>query len=348
MIQVKNLSLKLGVFDLRDVSLEIPSGNYFALLGPTGAGKTVLVECIVGIYRPDVGEVWIDGTDVTDFLPEERNIGYMPQDYALFPNMTVEKNIAFGLKIRKMPAAALADRVRELTDLLNIGHLLDRYPLRLSGGEKQRVALARALAPKPSAIILDEPLSALDESMRASFCKDLRCIQMSTGATFIQVSHSFEETIDCADKIAILNEGTVIQVDTVDGILRRPKNEFMANFVRSGNIYRGQAHTDGELTRVSVGGLDLYATGKGKDGDVFLTVRPEEVFLTTADPGPNPVNVFQGQVKEVADKITFMRAEVDIGIPVVVYVTKNIWTRSGMGMGDTVYLTFEPSSAHVF
>lgn len=348
MIEIKNLSVKLGDFHLRQIDLEIEAGSYFVLLGPTGAGKTVLVECIAGIEKPDQGEIWIDGVNMTDYLPEERNLGYMPQDYTLFPNMTVEANIAFALRVKKVPRARIAERVEELADQLDIGHLMQRYPLKLSGGEKQRVSLARALAPKPTAVLLDEPLSALDESMRAAFCGDLRCIQQSTGATFIHVSHSFEETIDCADSIAILNEGRVIQVGSVSDILRRPQNEFMARFVRSGNMFRGRASMDGRLTKVAVGDIALFAAGHHAVDQAFLVVRPEDVSVSHGRPASNPRNVFEGRVREVTDKITFIRIDVDIGIPMIAHKTRSTWTASGVGVGDTVYVSFDPERAHVF
>jgi ABC-type Fe3+/spermidine/putrescine transport system ATPase subunit len=348
MIEIKNLSLRLGEFHLRHVDLKVEQGSYFVILGPTGAGKTVLVECIAGVEKPDEGEIWIDGVNITDFLPEDRNIGYMPQDYTLFPNMTVESNISFGLRIKKVPRDAINERVRELAGLLDISHLMHRYPLKLSGGEKQRVSLARALATKPTALLLDEPLSALDESMRASFCKDLRRIQQSTGATFVHVSHSFEETIDCADGIAILNEGRVVQVGSVSDILRRPKNEFMATFVRSENVFRGPAQSADGLTKVSVGGVNLFAAGLQSGNEAFLTIRPEDILLSRRKPESDHINVFEGKIKEITDRITFIRFDVDIGVPLVVFQTRSAWSVSDLAVGEKVYVSFDPDDANVF
>ena len=162
MLCIERLSIRLGEFDLRDISLEVREGEYFVLLGPTGTGKTVLVECIAGLHRPKSGRIFLNGRDITDLPPEERGIAYVPQDYALFPNLTAFENIAFGLRVRKFPEAMVRQKVQELAEWLGITYLLHRLPLTLSGGEKQRVALARALAVEPKVLLLDEPLAAVD------------------------------------------------------------------------------------------------------------------------------------------------------------------------------------------
>jgi len=210
MLRVENLSIRLGEFDLRDISFEVREGEYFVLLGPTGTGKTVLIECIAGLHRPRTGRIILNGRDVTDLPPEERGIAYVPQDYALFPNLTAFENIAFGLRVRKLPDSKVRARVYELAEWLGITYLLDRLPLTLSGGEKQRVALARALAVEPQILLLDEPLAAVDEQTRERLCRELKTIQRQTGATFVHVSHNFEETLAVADRIGVMNfvEGT--------------------------------------------------------------------------------------------------------------------------------------------
>jgi molybdate/tungstate transport system ATP-binding protein len=210
MLRVERLSIRLGEFDLRNISLEVREGEYFVLLGPTGTGKTVLVECIAGLHRPKSGRIFLNGRDITDLPPEERGIGYVPQDYALFPNLTAFENIAFGLRVRKFPEAMVRRKVQELAEWLGITYLLHRLPLTLSGGEKQRVALARALAVEPKVLLLDEPLAAVDEQTRERLCRELKAIQRQTGATFVHVSHNFEETLAVADRIGVMHftEGT--------------------------------------------------------------------------------------------------------------------------------------------
>lgn len=249
MIKVRDLSIDLGEFHLRDIDLDINKGEYMVLLGPTGAGKTVLVECIVGLFNPPKGSIFIGDRNVVGLYPEERNVGYVPQDYALFPNMTVKKNIAYGLEARKLPTEEIEERVDKMMAMLGIEHLHYRYPLNLSGGEKQRVALGRALVTEPEILLLDEPLSALDENLRSELAAELRQIQRQSGAIFLHVCHSFEEASDLADRIAIMKDGRIAQVGTIDEVLTNPKNLFVARFARTRNFMKGKAQktmVDGE------------------------------------------------------------------------------------------------------
>jgi len=233
MIEIRDLNITLGEFDLRDVSLEIRSGEYLVLLGPTGAGKSVLVECIVGIHRQRSGSILVGDADITPLLIEERNIGYVPQDYALFPNLTVFENIAYGLRARKWPKAEVEREVEAMMQMLDVSHLAHRLPLNLSGGEKQRVALGRALVTKPQILLLDEPLSALDENTRYDLAMELRRIHKAVGGTFLHVCHNFQEASDLADRVAIMNSGRIVQVGAIDDILANPVNEFVSQFTRA-------------------------------------------------------------------------------------------------------------------
>ena len=236
MIEIKNLYGALGEFHLRDINLKVNKGEYLAILGPTGAGKTVLVEYVVGIYKPNKGSILIDGEDITSLYTEERNIGYVPQDYALFPNLTVERNISYGLEARNMRPENVSSIISEIISQLKIDYIRHRMPLNLSGGEKQRVALGRAMATEPRVLLLDEPLSALDENLRTELARELRRMQRDVNGTFIHVCHNFEEASDAADQIAIMNDGRIIQTGTLKEIMDKPKNEFVARFVKSQNV----------------------------------------------------------------------------------------------------------------
>ena len=249
MIDIENLSIDLGEFHLRDISLRIHDGEYMVLLGPTGAGKTVLVECIVGIHRPDTGRILIDGRDATRLYPEERNVGFVPQDYALFPNMTVADNVAYGLKARRLPKAEVAERVERMMRLLEVDHLRERLPLNLSGGEKQRVALGRALATEPRVLLLDEPLAALDENLRSELAAELRRVHQAVRGTFLHVCHSFEEAAEVADRVAIINEGRIVQVGNLDEVISGPASLFVARFTRTRNLLDGRAEPVGDSCR---------------------------------------------------------------------------------------------------
>lgn len=346
LVQIRGVSLRLGEFAVHEADLDIAHGEYFVLLGPTGAGKTVLLECVAGLHRPDKGDVFVDGERVNDTAPELRGLGYLPQDYALFPHLTVAQNIAFGMRIRRKPRAEIEQKVKELAELLGITHLLHRSPTHLSGGEQQRTALARALAIEPKVLLLDEPLSALDEHTREVLCIELRRVHEELGTTTLHVSHNFEETLAVADRIGIIHQGTVKQIGTPEEVFRRPNSEFVARFVRSENILRGTARRTPRGLAVQVGSIELLAA-EGLEGDVYLTFRPEDV-LVTATQAPERANRMAGCIVRVVDKGALMRVEVAAGVTVVALMGRRQYQGSGLAAGREVEVSFEPAAAHVF
>ena len=340
MIHIKNLSIDLGEFHLRDIDLSIREGEYMALLGPTGAGKTVLVECIVGIYHPKQGDLLIDEVDVARLYPEERNVGYVPQDYALFPNMTVAQNLAYGLKARKRPPAETNGKVEAMMKLLGIAHLDYRLPLNLSGGEKQRVALGRALITNPRILLLDEPLSALDENLRSELAAELRRVQRMLHGTFLHVCHSFEEAADVADRVAIMNDGRLVQVDTIDELLARPANLFIAQFTRTRNFLDGVAEPAGDGCRVALDGDIVLPSSYGAfDGPVTAAVRPEDVELGHGS--------LRATVTAVRLKPTCAEIELDAGVPLIAHDRRPAGDHP-LAPGDEVTLHIRPEAVKLF
>jgi len=346
LVEIRNVSIRLGAFAVQEANVAVAPGEYFVLLGPTGAGKTVLLECVAGLYRPERGDIVVAGERVNDLPPERRGLGYLPQDYALFPHLDVARNIGFGMRLRKRPAAEIERGVKKLADLLGITHLLHRSPVKLSGGERQRVALARALAIEPKVLLLDEPLSALDEQTREGLCVELRRVHQELGTTTVHVSHNFEETLMVADKIGILHQGRVQQIGTPEEVFRRPNSEFVARFVRSENILRGRAARDGSGLRITVGGREFRAA-EGPEGEVCLTVRPEEVAITTetADGQPNYV---RGRVVRVVDRGALMRVDVQAEVTLVSLLARRAFHESGLSVGSEVSARFDPGAVHVF
>ena len=332
MIDIKNLNGSLGEFQLRDINLNVNKGEYLAILGPTGAGKTVLVEYIAGIYKPDRGSILVDGEDITSLYPEERNIGYVPQDYALFPNLTVEKNIAYGLEARRMPSEQVNVVVSEMISRLKIEYIQYRMPLNLSGGEKQRVALGRALTTKPKLLLLDEPLSALDENLRTEMARELRQLQRDVNGTFIHVCHNFEEASDVADRIAIMNKGTIIQTGTLKEVMEAPKSEFLAKFLKSQNMF--DAISNGST--LQIGQTELVKENRFK-GDVVVAIRPENIAIVENEKD-NGQNVFSGKVASAKLKLYFTEILVDAGIPFVVICQ----TGKDYSKGDDIKLRIPP------
>lgn len=218
MLEIKNIRLELGKFTLNDLELEINLGEYFVILGPSGSGKTVLLETIAGLYTPDKGDILYNKEDIVCLAPEKRDIGFVYQNYELFPHMTVKDNITFGLKIRGTKKNDISKKLKRLVSILKIEHLLERYPKKLSGGEKQRVALARALIISPRILLLDEPLSALDVMIKSELQKEIKNIHNEFKPTIIHVTHDIEEAIFLADRIGIMKDGNILEVLDLDSI----------------------------------------------------------------------------------------------------------------------------------
>jgi sulfate transport system ATP-binding protein len=281
-ISIRQVEKRFGRYPaLNGVSLEIEDGELLALLGPSGSGKTTLLRAIAGLEFPDKGQILFDNEDVTYAAAAERGVGFVFQQYALFKHMTVERNIAFGLDVRKgrnkPPKADIAAKVDELLRLVELGDLGKRYPAQLSGGQRQRVALARALAVDPRVLLLDEPFGALDATVRKSLRKELRRIHDATGVTTIFVTHDQEEALELADRVAILNFGQIEQIGTPDQVHDHPAGPFVTAFVGESNRFEGEV--EGGSFR---SGAVLLPAGEAKGGKAVGFVRPHDFAFDDA------------------------------------------------------------------
>ncbi|WP_184719027.1 sulfate/molybdate ABC transporter ATP-binding protein [Caulobacter sp.] len=293
-ISIRSVDKKFGRYPaLNKVDLEIADGELLALLGPSGSGKTTLLRTIAGLEFPDAGQVLFHDQDVTYASAAARRVGFVFQQYALFKHMTVAKNIAFGLDVRKgkdKPSKIeIEKRVDELLKLVELDGLGKRYPSQLSGGQRQRVALSRALAVQPSVLLLDEPFGALDATVRKSLRKELRRVHDATGVTTIFVTHDQEEALELADRVAILNKGQIEQVGTPDQVHDQPETAFVCGFVGEANCFEGQV-SGGQFT---AGALRLPAAGV-RDGAATAYVRPHDFVL---DPNGFEVRVERAHVQ---------------------------------------------------
>jgi len=267
------------------VSLDIPEGEFFALLGPSGCGKTTTLRVIAGFEEPTAGELLLRGESMRGIPPFHRPVNTVFQDYALFPHMNVMQNVMFGLKMAKVPAKEARRRAEEALEMVRLPHVGDRKPRALSGGQRQRVALARALVNRPSVLLLDEPLGALDLKLRRAMQLELKHLQQQVGITFIYVTHDQEEALTMADRIAVMNEGEVLQVGRADEIYERPTSRFVADFIGETNFIDGTLESkDGKLGLLRLpGGAGLRGVLRDPDvavgGGATLAVRPEKVEL---------------------------------------------------------------------
>ncbi|MCY6369201.1 ABC transporter ATP-binding protein [Clostridium ganghwense] len=237
MLRIENLYKRLGNFQLKDINLNINEGEYFVILGPTGTGKSVVLEVIAGLYKPDEGHFYFQGKDLSREYPENRELGFVYQDYLLFPHLSVKENIIFGLKQKKIPKNQIEYKLDEIVSMFKIEHLLNRRPTTLSGGEQQRVAIARALITSPKILLMDEPLSSLDPSTKGEFLNMLRGIHEKRQNTVIHVTHDFNVALYLADRIAIMKDGEIVQVGTPKEIFKKPNSTFVAKFIGIENTF---------------------------------------------------------------------------------------------------------------
>ena len=351
-IQVEGVSKSFGDFEaVHDVSLKIYKGEIFCLLGASGCGKTTLLRMLGGFETPSAGRIFIDGEDMTGVPPYERPVNMMFQFYALFPHMTVEQNVAFGLKQDRVPKSEITERVATMLDLVKLGSFAKRKPHQLSGGQKQRVALARALVKRPKLLLLDEPLGALDKKLREHTQFELISLQDKLGVTFVVVTHDQEEAMTLASRIGVMNHGEIVQAGTPSDIYEFPSSKFVADFVGSVNIFEGKLIEDEpEYVRIAsdeLGGTIYVSHGisAAPDAVVWAAVRPEKVFMSTAKPEGDD-NVVRGAVQDIAYLGDLSIYLVKLPTGKVVRVTQPNTSRHAEAItwDQEVYLSWDPSS----
>ncbi len=314
MIRIEGLTILFDSFKIMDFNIQIKEKGFHFLLGPTGSGKTLILESIMGLRKPKTGRIWIGDREVQGLPPERRGISYVPQDLALFPHLMVKENILFGIRARELNMKVYEEYVYALVEIMKIDHLLERYPANLSGGEKKRVALLRALAPKPKLLLLDEPLSGLDPSIKVDIQQLLKNLHSSFHPTTLCVTHDFEEAYFLGDGMTIFMDGKVEQVGKRDDIFLRPGSKKVAHFLGAKNLYRGEVLKNEESSQrfiLGVNGLqfsiptNLYQDQIGVGKEVDLFIRPEEVMiLREGKPVKDSLkrNIFEGEIMDITDR----------------------------------------------
>ncbi len=348
-VQLENLTKAFGeVRALEDLSLELEAGEFVSLLGPSGCGKTTALRLVAGFEKPTEGRILLDGKDISRISPNKRNMGMVFQAYSLFPNMTAEENVGFGLRVRGESAERRSRRVGELLEIVGLSHAADRYPHQLSGGMQQRVALARALAIEPEVLLLDEPLSALDAKVRVQLREEIRRVQTELGVTTMFVTHDQEEALAVSDRVAVLSDGRLEQVGTPPEIYGEPGSPFVAEFIWTMNrleatvVGPGQVEYDGR--RLEVDAVEGHSTGKR----VLVLVRPETVELSGLDgDGPTPDGALDGRI--IGHSFLGPVTRLKISSNGAGNLTADLPSRTAraLALGDRVSARFDGSSAQV-
>ena len=348
-LRLEGIRKSFGSFQaLHDIDLSIAKGEFVCFLGPSGCGKTTLLRIIAGLETQSAGRIIQAGRDISVLPPAQRDYGIVFQSYALFPNLTVTDNVAYGLVNRRRPRAEIAGRVDELLALVGLPGSGPKFPAQLSGGQQQRIALARALATSPGLLLLDEPLSALDAIVRVHLRQEIRSLQRKLGVTTIMVTHDQEEALSVADRIVVMNHGVIEQVGTPMQVYRDPATPFVADFVGKINVLNGRLRPGRDL-RI---GASRFACEHDTDTerDVKVYLRPEDVLARPIAPGD--VNVFDGAI----DKIEFLgsyclvrvNAEAMGSEPITVYLSLNYLAEQGLEVGSRLPLKVLPERMRFF
>jgi ABC-type sugar transport system ATPase subunit len=348
MLRVEGLVRRAGRFTLAIESFEIPDRAYYVLVGPSGAGKTMLLETVAGLHNPDAGRIIVGGRDVTDAPPKDRHIGFVYQHYWLFPHLSVRDNILFGLRYERRDTRSDDEIVAELSSIMHIERLLDRSTETLSGGERQRVAVARALAIRPDVLFLDEPLGTLDPLTREAVASELKAWHKKFGTTTVHVTHDHGEARMLADGVAVISGGRLAQAGPIDEVFDRPVTREMARFLGCENILDGAVvSTNGQSCTVEVGGSRFSAPAR-EAGPAIACIRPEHITLAQGNGVTNDDNRLRGRLTDVADRGAVIRAVVDAeGTRFVLHATKASLRGSGVNVGDDVDFEFATDSVHL-
>lgn len=346
MVKIDNLNIEFENFSLKDISIDVFKGEYFMLLGASGSGKSVILESIAGLINIKKGSIFVNNKNITKTSIQKRKVGLVFQDFALFPHLSVEENISFPLKIRKVNKELIEEKLNELSCELNIDHLLERSVETLSGGEKQRVALARTLTLEPDVLLLDEPLSSVDVSLKGELRTILRRLNKK-GQTIIHVTHDYEEAISLASRIAIVHDGKIIQSGTPKEVFTQPKNKFVANFSGIKNFYEAilEEIPDKETTKACITeniSFQILTKVHAKSGSVLIGQK--NILISRTPQHTSTINQFEGSIMEIIPARFGFDLVVDCGILFYAAITSDTYEELKYKEGQKVWIAFNPSA----
>jgi ABC-type sugar transport system ATPase subunit len=346
MLILNNISKKLGEFHLKDINIEISEGTYYVLLGRSGSGKTQLLELIAGLNRPDSGSIMLDNENITYKKIQNRNIGIVFQDYAIFPNMTVFGNIAYSLISCKTDKISIKEKVGKIADELNISHLLERDTRHLSGGELQRVALARTLITEPRLLLLDEPMASIDASLKDDIKRLLRRLNKQ-GLTIIHVTHDYKEAISLATRVGVIHNGRIIQEGTPENVFRNPVNKFVARYSGIRNFFRVSFKKEnGSWHALSKANLNFELSENSYPVEGLLLLRSEDIIISYSESSTSGNNCFKGVVSEILPTEYGVEITVEAGESFYVDVSADTFRKQPFVESSEVWISF-PAEAGI-
>ena len=344
MLELRHISKRFDDFYLQDVSLSVAQGDYFILLGESGSGKSIVLETIAGLMAPDSGAILLHGTDITTEKIQNRKIGLVFQDHAVFPHLTVAENIAYSLHGKAMSKEEKFEKVKAIANELGIGELLLRKPGTLSGGELQRVALGRTLIQHPAILLLDEPLSSLDSRLKGDLRRLLRAIHRK-GQTILHVTHDYEEALSLGTRIAVINKGTIIQSGSPGEVFRNPKSEFVAHFIGVSNFFAVSLITENGATfAFTSNNIKIRIVINVTEGDGFILVRGEDILLSDMPVETSATNNFEGRVLEIVPHAGGTDVTIDIGIELHALITIESLEKLMLKAGKTCWVHFKATA----
>ncbi|NOZ48298.1 MAG: ABC transporter ATP-binding protein [Chlorobi bacterium] len=341
MLELKNINLSLGEFKLTRINLKILSGEYFALLGMSGAGKSLILEMIAGMIKPDSGHVFLNEEEITNKKIQNRNVGIIFQEAALFPNKTVKENLAFPFNKKKIAKKKIEQRVLEIAQLTDVNNLLDRMPETLSGGEKQRVAIGRILALNPQVILLDEPLSSLDAGKKNDFTALLRKINRQ-GITMVHVTHDYHEAVSLANRIAVIHNGQIEQTGTPKEIFHRPNSKFIADLSGIKNFYTAEIVDENTALLENVVKITLPKMEDKERG--FVSFKMHDVVISLNKMQSSICNQFEGKVIDIVKLTQNIEIVVDANIKIMASITYQSFENMNLEIGKTVWIGFKATA----
>jgi molybdopterin-binding protein len=344
MLEIKDINVQLGNFALKSVRFSAEKGDYFILLGVSGAGKSMILETIAGLLYCESGSIILDGKDITHEKIQNRGVGLVFQDHAVFPHMTVRENIAYSLHGNSLSHSEKTERINVIARQIDIYSLLDRSPSTLSGGELQRVALARTLVQQPKVLLLDEPLASLDTQLRSELRSLLRKLNRS-GQTIIHVTHDYEEALSLGTKIAVIHKGNIIQEGTPSEVFHHPKSEFIAHFVGVKNYFPARIISENEISfAVTDNNIHIRIVGEVNGSEGFVLIKGEDILLSNQPVETSATNNFEGLITEVVPSLGRMEITIDIGIEVHALITNESHTKMNIHEGKNCWVHFKATA----